>query len=271
MYSFGSKFKMDEDSPSTIKKTSHGINYKVIAIIGALTVADFIYAEYFFDPEIFNIKDGLYMAGIAGCGVFSILVARRYAGSQMLGKAYLFLGFGFFAWFIGDLGYYYNQFVLEIDPWPTPFDAGFALNYVFAIMHLYLNTKFFKPNWNAPMKATIIIIPIIAVLFFSLIAYSAWGEYDELMFDILYSDIFVVGIALTLAFAVVGASVFRHSILKETWLLLAIGIFLWAAADFIYYYLEAIEAFTHNHPINSLWMASFMIIIYALYKHHKVL
>ncbi len=263
------KFRKSEGK--TVEKISHGINYKVIALIGALGVVDLIYAEYFFDPEIFNIKDGLYMAGIAACGIFSILVARRYAGSQMLGKAYLFLGLGFFAWFIGDLGYYYNQFVLEIDPWPTPFDAGFAFNYVFAIMHLYLNTRYFKPKWNAPMKATIIIIPIIAVSAFSLVAYDAWGEYDELVFDIFYTDIFVLGMSLTLAFAVVGASIFRHSILKETWLLLVIGISFWAVADIIYYYLEAIEAFTHNHPINTLWMVAFMIIIYALYKHHKVL
>ena len=263
--------KSEKSESKTVEKSGNSINYKIIALIGALTVADFIYAEYFFDPEIFNIKDGLYMAGIAGCGIGSILVARRYAGSAMLGKAYLFLGLGFFAWFFADVGYYYNQFVLEIDPWPTPFDVGFALNYVFAIMHLYLNTRYFKPQWNAPMKAFIIIVPIIAVASFSLFAYDAWGVYDELMFDLFYSNIFVVGISLTLAFAVVGASVFRHSILKETWLLLAIGILLWAVADSIYYYLETYELFTHNHPINSLWMASFMIIIYALYKHHKVI
>ncbi len=263
--------KSEKSESKTIEKISGGINYKIIAIIGALAIADLIYAEYFFDPEIFNVKDGLYMAGIATCGIYSILVARKYAGSKMLGKAYLFLGLGFFAWFIGDLGYYYNQFVLEIDPWPTPFDAGFAINYVFAIMHLSLNTRYFRPKWNSPMKATLILVPIIAVASFSLVAYDAWGEYDELIFDIFYTDIFVVGMSLTLAFAVVGASVFRRSILKETWLLLAIGISLWAVADIIYYYLEAIEAFTHNHPINTLWMASFMIIIYALYKHHKAI
>ena len=152
-----------------------------------------------------------------------------------------------------------------------PFDIGFFLSYIFAILHLSLNTRYFRPKWSKRIKAVIIVIPIIAVSSFSMIAYDAWGAYDGLMFDLFYSNIFVVGISLTLAFAVVGASVFRHSILKETWLLLAIGILLWAVADSIYYYLETYEIFTHNHPINSLWMASFMIIIYALYKHHKVI
>ena len=74
------------------------------------------------------------------------------------------------------------------------------------------------------MKAVIIVIPIIAVTSFSMIAIDSWGEYDELLFDVAYSNLFIIGIALTLAFAVIGASVFHHSVLKETWLLLALGI-----------------------------------------------
>ncbi len=260
---------MSEGGTKTIEKTSKGINYKVIALIAALTIADLIYGLYFFDGEFFDIKDGYYMAGIALVGIFSIIVAKRYHGSEMLGKAYLFLGLGFFAWFIGDLGYYYQQFVLFTDPWPSPFDIGFLANYVFAILHLALNTRFFKPKWNKSMKAVLVGIPIVAVTSFTLIAYDAWGEYDELLFDLVYSNLFVIGISVTLAFAVVGASVFRHSVLKETWLLLALGIFLWTVGDSVYTYLETIEAFTHNHPINSAWTASFMLIIYALYKHMK--
>ena len=158
-----------------------------------------------------------------------------------------------------------------MDPWPTAWDTGFAAAYLFAVLHLYLNTRYFKPKWTGPMKAVLIGIPIIAVSSYTFIAYSEWGDYDGVIFDIFYSDLFVFGISLTLAFAVVGASVFRNSILRETWLLLAIGIFLWAIADSIYFYLETIEAFTHNHPINTLWMIAFMTVFYALYKHHKAL
>ncbi len=264
---------MDEkdSSSKTTQIKSNAINYKVIAIIVALTIGDLIYGLYYFDGSDFDIKDGYYMAGIFGVGVVSILVAKKYHGSEMLGKAYLFLGLGFFAWFIADVGYYYQQFVLEIDPWPSPFDIGFFLSYIFAILHLSLNTRYFRPKWSKEMKAVLIVIPIVAVGSFTMIAYDTWGEYDELLFDIGYSNLFIIGISITLAFAVVGASVFRHSVLKETWLLLAIGIGLWVSTDSVYFYLETIEEFTHNHPINSGWTASFMIIIYALYKHTKTL
>jgi len=272
---------MDEkdSSSKTTQIKSNAINYKVIAIIVALTAGDLIYGLYYFDGTQFEIKDGYYMAGLASIGIASIIVAKKYHGSEMLGKAYLFLGLGFFAWFFADVGYYYQQFVLDIDPWPSPFDIGFFASYVFAILHLGLNTRYFKPKWTKQMKAVIIVIPIIAVSSFSLIAYDAWAPYvdgdeytqDDLEFDIGYTNLFIVGIAITLAFAIVGASVFRNSVLKETWLLLAIGIFLWVATDSIYFYLETIEEFTHNHPINSGWTAAFLVIIYALYKHTRAL
>jgi len=262
---------VEESSSKTIEKITNRINYKVIAIIVALTAGDLIYGLYFFDGSYFDIKDGWYMAGIAAIGVCSIVVARKYRGSAMLGKAYLFLGLGFFSWFFADVGYYYQDFVLEIDPWPSPFDIGFHASYVFAILHLALNIRYFKPKWSKEIKIFLVAIPIIAVASFSIFAYDAWGEYDELMFDIVYMNSFIIGTSLTVAFAVVGATVFKHSVLKETWLLLAIGIFLWVATDSVYYYLETIEEFTHNHPINSGWTAAFMVIIYALYKHAKVL
>jgi len=254
-----------------IEKNSNKINYKVIVLIIVLTLVDLVYGLFYFDGAHFDIKDGFFLAGILTVGIFSIIVSKRYQGSKMLGKAYLFLGLGFFAWFIGDLGYYYQQFVLDIDPWPSPFDIGYAANYIFAILHLGLNIKYFKPKLSTSMKIAIIGIPLLAITQFTLIAYEEWGVYDELAFDLIYSNIFVIGISTTLAFALVGASVFRNSVLKEVWLLLALGIFLWTVADSIYYYLETIEAFTHNHPINSLWTASFLVMIYALYKHMKAL
>jgi len=263
-----------KSSSKVVEKKSNKINYKVIALIVALTIGDLIYGLYYFDGTHFEIKDGYYMVGIAAVGILSILVAKKYHGSEMLGKAYLFLGLGFFAWFIADTGYYYQQFVLDIDPWPSPFDIGYHASYVFAILHLALNTRYFRPKWSKEMKVVMIVIPILAISSFTLIAYEEWtmdGFYDELWFDLAYTNTFIIGISLTLAFAIIGASVFRHSVLRETWLLLAIGIFLWVATDSVYYYLETIEEFTHNHPINSGWTAAFMVIIYALYKHTKAL
>ena len=101
-----------------------------------------------------------------------------------------------------------------------------------------------------------------------MLAYEA--EWDN--FDLYYGMPFAIGASTIFALAVLGASVFRQSILGPVWLLLAIGIFLWAIADVWYVYLEIFEEFDNDtHVTNTIWMTSFMVIIYALYKHHKTL
>ena len=266
-------------SSKTIEKNANKINFKVIILIGALSVAIFFYTQYLQNTDIFDPIDGVFMGLILACGMTSILVAKKYRGSAMFTRAYLFLGVGFFAWFVGDVIYYYYGLVLDIYPYPSPGDFFFVVNYGFAIGHLYLNTKYFRKEWSKGLKAIIVIIPILAVLSFSIFAYATWEEYvdgdeytqDDLTFDLAYGNIFVVGVSLLFAFAVVGIIVFRESALKEVWLLLASGILLWAIADTIFTYLETTEEFTHDHPVNTVWFASFMLIIYALYKHHKAL
>ena len=261
---------MQEKDEITIKKTSNSINYKVLGIIFALCVAYQI-SLYQVDPEEFHVPEALYLAAILATAGFSFMVSKRYRGSEVFGKAYLFLGLAFVSMFIGDFGYVYYDHILGLDPYPNPFDIGFAAGYVFAILHLLLNIRYFRPNWNKQMKSLLVILPIVMVSVYTIVAYAAWGDYEELPFDLFYGNIFVVGSSLILSLAILGAVVFRQSILKEAWLLLVIGIFLWAITDTWYAYTEIFETFDNTHPTNTLWIASFMTIMYALYKHRKVI
>lgn len=261
---------MEEAGKSSKDTISNPIDYKILGIIFALAVGYQI-VLFLIDVSIFNISDILYLAGILGCGISAFIVSNRYRSSEVFGKAYFFLGLGFMSWFIGDSGYLYYEFVLQEDPWPSPFDAGFAGSYVFASIHLVMNTRYFRRKWNIPMKILIVVIPLTVVTSYSLVAYTEWGNSEELPFDLFYGNIFALGISMTLSFAVLGAIVFRQSVLKEVWLLLVIGIFLWTIADVSYVYVEIFGAADDTHPYNTVWMASFMLIIYALYKHQKAI
>ena len=261
---------MGESKELTKGKMSNTINYKVLGIIFALTIAYQI-SLYQVDPDEFNVPEMLYLSGILATAGFSFMVFKRYRGSEVFGKAYLFLGLAFVSMFIGDFGYVYYDYVLELDPYPNPFDVGFVAGYVFAILHLVLNIRYFRPQWNIEMKSVLVIIPIVMVTVSTLVAYETWGDYEELPFDLFYGNIFTVGSSLILSLAIIGAIVFRRSILKEAWLLLVIGIFIWAFTDTWYAYTEIFESFDNTHPTNTLWMLSFMIIMYALYKHRKVI
>jgi hypothetical protein len=250
------------------------IDLRVLGIIAALAIA-YQFSTYQVQDEVFSFADGLYLLGIAVCAVSSFFVARRYHSSIVFGRAYLFLGSAFVSWFIGEILYFYYRFVLEIDAWPSPSDVFFIGSYVFASAHLLINSRYFKRNWSALMKIWLVACPIAITVIYLLIAAETWGQYEELPFDLLYSSFFVVGVSVELALAVIGASVFRHSILGTVWLLLVIGIFMWAVADIWFVYTEIFfeedEQLPVSHPVNTLWMISFMVITYALIKHRKTI
>ena len=260
---------MSESKNFSKGKAASPINFKVLGVIFALVVAYQI-SLYQVDPEEFNVPEILYLAGIIACAAFALSVSKKYRGSEVFSKAYLFLGLAFVTWFIGDFGYVYYDHVLGEDPYPNPFDVGFAASYVFAGLHLLLNTRYFRPKWNIEMKLVLIFIPIITLFSYTFVASTVWGDYEELSFDIFYGNIFAVGGSIELALAILGAAVFRRSILREVWLLLVIGIFIWTVADVWYAFAEVFETFDNTHPTNTLWMASFLTIMYALYKHRKV-
>jgi len=75
---------------------------------------------------------------------------------------------------------------------------------------------------------------------------------------------------VVLAYAILGASIFRKGVLGVAWLLLVIGILVSTVRDVWYYYLEVFEEYSDLHPVNVMWYVSDFLIIYALAKHRKI-
>ena len=255
----------------SIDQSSHGLDFRILAIIGGLIIAYQIGLFLTSDDPGYNITDTAYLVAIGLTAVFGVIVARRYHGSEMFGRAYLYLAIGYCAMLAGDLGFYYNEYILEVDPYPSPFDIGFLIGYVFITAHIVANVRYFKKKLNASSKFVLIGIPILVTSVYLFSAYFEWREYDELPFDLFWGSLFALGSSITLAFAIIGVSVFRHSVLKEVWVLLVSGIFLGMIADVWYFYLETFEAYYSSHVVNTMWVASFMLIIYALIQHKKVI
>lgn len=255
----------------SIDQSTQGLNYKILGIIGGLIIAYQIGLFLTADAPGYNITDTTYLIPLGLVAVFGIIVAKRYRGSDMLGKAYFLLGIGFISLLIGDLGFYYNTYILEIDPYPSLFDIAFLCAYVFISLSLAMNARYFQPKWKSNVKLMLIAFPVVITSIYAFTAYAEWGEYDELPFDIFWGSMFAIGSSTTVGFAVLGASIFRRSVLKEVWLSLVTGIFLNAIADVWYYYLETFEAYYSSHVVNTMWVASFLIIIYALIMHRKVI
>jgi hypothetical protein len=200
--------------------------------------------------------------------IFAFLVARRYWGSEVFGKAYFALGLAYLMLFIGEIVWHYYLVVLQEEPYPSIADIFFFAFFPFAIYHLMKNSLYFKRRLDISTKIWLTMIPIVIV---SVYSYLTFEINNEFTFDFYYGLIFVAATSVTLSFAILGARVFRYSILRTVWLLLVLGIIINSVADVWYYYLEIFGQYDEIHVVNSMWTVGYMIVAYALYKHRKTI
>jgi hypothetical protein len=207
-------------------------------------------------------------SGVVIVAISAFVVSRSYWGTEAFGKAYFSLGMAYTLYAIGDAIWYYESIVMKMHPYPSVADIFYFAFYPFAIYHLIRNVTFFEPKINVISKIWLICIPIVILAIYS---YFSLKEFGGTNFDYYYGLIFTAGASTTFSFSVLGALVFRRSSLAAVWALIAAGIFILTVADVWYYYLEIFDAYTTTHVVNALWAASFMVTIYALYKHRKVI
>ena len=216
--------------------------------------------------EEFDIIDILYITGLGFCIIFSFIVFKKFGRAKVFGIAYFLLGIGFVFYLTGDTIYIYFSEVIGEDPYPAILPDSFYLGfYPFVIAHIVINIRFFKEKFLLTDKFLLIGISAlsIGVYFLSIV------NIDIEFFDFNYGLIFVVFASIAFSFSVLGATIFRSSILGPIWLLLALGLSISTSADIWYYSSEAMGIYDNMHPVNTMYMASYLVIIYALYKHVK--
>lgn len=255
-------------SGKTTFKLEGSIGIKAIIIIAVVGIIYQVYLSYYVDPEEVSFADFSYGISSLAVAIIGFFVAKKYSGSEVFGKTYLALAIGFLFLFVGDLVYNYYWIVLDEDPYPSIADAFFIAFYFFTGYHLIQNIKYFKKGLGWGTKIGILGLSIAIIAGFTYMTLDWIEEYPT---DFWMGLIYTIGSASILSLGVLGVIVFRSSVLGIAWMLLALGIFLYSFADTWYYYLEIAEEFEITHPVNTLWLLSNTLMVYALYKHKKII
>lgn len=255
--------------PQTTKGfTKTTVSIKVLIIIASLAIGYQIYLNEFVDEDQVSFADFTYAISSLAVGITGLFVAKQYQGSPVFGKTYLVLAIGFILLFVGDSVYNYYLIVLDADPYPSIADVFFIGFYFFTGYHLVKNIRYFKKDIGWGPKIGVSALAISMVVVFGMFTIETLDD-DPIIFYM--GILYVIASAAILSLAILGATVFRHSVLGIAWFMLVIGIFFYAFADVWYYYLEEIGEFTIIHPVNTLWILSNIFMVYALYKHKKTI
>lgn len=271
----------------TPEKLKSDVSYYVLAgIFISIVLYDIANSVEPIDDTKFDFFEVTRLLGFGAASVFAFLIAKRYWGSRVFGIAYLSLAIGYVFYFSGDLLWYVYEIGYQVqNPYPYFPDIGYFGFYPFAIYHLRINTHYFKPNLEWRQKMLLIVIPLGVSSIFafgSLVPMDVTGGISQLKFqqipdyDQTFYIEFLTGLAyvaattLTFSFALIGFQVFRTSILGAAWGLLLLGIALNSFADVHYYYTELFGDYDRANPVHGIWMASTMVLCYALYKHRSI-
>ncbi len=256
------------ESSTSSSKISSSIDYWVIGLIIGAAIAVQLYFSTLTEEQLGTSVFAGSLISSASISTAGIIITKKYWGTEVFGRAYLFLSFGYISYFVAEVLYYTIDLYLGIDPYPSVADVFFFGYYPLALLHLIINIKYFNPNFSIKQKLWVIIFP--AVIFF-IYSYTSFIEFEEPSFDYFYGIIFVLGASILLSFAILGASIFRKGVVWTAWLLLVIGILISSVGDVWYYYLEVFEEYSDLHPVNVMWYVSDFLIVYSLIKHRKII
>lgn len=273
-----------ESKPS---KLDSGINYYVIAAIFVASV--FYTVGLAIEPDIpeeLDFFEVILTISFAAAAVFGFIVAKRYLGSKVFGRAYLALAIGYAAYFVGWALWFVYQVHYEVEnPYPYYPDIFYFAYYPFAIYHIRTNVHYFKRKIESKQKFVIFSIPVVITLLYAFFGYVPLEapngifsttalpipEYDlDFHKEFWVGAAFVFATSLVFSYATIGAQVFRGTVLGPAWGLLLVGFALNTFADIPYYYFELFGIFDRADPANGMWVAGTLIVCYALYKHRDI-
>src|SRR5215831_13479157 len=117
-------------------------------------------------------------------GIFGLLVAKRYWGSKVFGRAYLALGIGFLLWGTGSSFYTFLEIFGNPFPYPGPPDIFFISYFSLLLFHLTTNIRFFRKKLLLRDKLIVIAVPTVINIIFVfalLVPISVPGSVPDLL------------------------------------------------------------------------------------------
>ena len=242
-------------------------SYKIIlAIIGiAITIqlSSKIPIEFFESTVVASTAIVFLPLAVA---ISSFVISKIYGGSKVFGKSYFILGVSYFAFFAGEAFFYFYMDMQNDYSYSFISEIAFMISMSLLLTHIIINIRYFAEKLEQYQKVLLVIIPtVIFAGYLLILGTNSSFNLEEHLFNL----ILVIQSVITLGFTIVAFTVFRQTALFAPWFLLLIGFFLSTAGDILYHYTDIISKYDTTDPTTGLWLASSMVIIYALYKHQK--
>lgn len=182
---------------------------------------------------------------------------------QISKKSLIFLVLAFCLWFAAEQTWNLHEHVLRIDPYPSVADIFYISAPIFMFISLI---AFLHPLREQIRNKHVIIASFISlIILFPILIIIAQANTDVEFFEIVVALIYPIVDAL-LIIPVIIAILLSIKIKKNTfWIMILIGIVSFVIADNMYLILVINDAYYDGHPIDILWLLSYVIWSFTMY------
>ena len=200
--------------------------------------------------------------------VLSIIVAKKHGKTGNHGKAWI--AFAVFAacWFIAEQVWLVEELFYHQKPFPSEADffyiAGYPAYFIFAMLYL-------KPFRSLITKKLIIAASLVAIAL--LVPDMYWtleNSSDEDQFSIILGAFYPICDSIVLIPAVIGMRLFFGGQVNFLWSLMLIGMLAEVIADTGFQYFSLDDSYYTGHPVDILFLWSYILFAFGIYDHIKV-
>jgi len=200
--------------------------------------------------------------------ILSGILTKRNGLTGSHGKAWLIFTIFATLWFIAEQVWLVNELIYKEKPFPSSADFFYLLGYPF---YFIFSVLYLHPFRNAISKKMIVITSIVATAILIPNLYMTfYNNSDESEFAIILGAIYPIADAVVLIPAMIGVTLFFRGKVNFLWSLLLIGIIFEVIADTGFQYITLDNSYYTGHPIDILFLWSYLLLSFGLYDHIKI-
>jgi signal transduction histidine kinase len=198
----------------------------------------------------------------------AVLAVRLHRQKHYQAKAFLLFFIGAAFWFIAEHTWEYYDHVLNEDPFPSEADIFYLGAYPFMAAFLFLSLK--------PILKTVSRnVWLFAIgLSFSFLIPSVFAAYDDMLGEAAFDTAIVLSYPILSSVLVVPAIIGFMFLAKRgtnlSWMLILFAFITYAIADTFFLFLELAGAYYDGHPVDLLWIFTYVMLIFALHIRFKI-
>lgn len=247
----------------------------IVFLISFLIVITLVYQlrPFLDDSQFIWISVPVNVIAIGTLVVFSIILTiKLYKQKHFQSKAFLFFAIGASCWFTADQIWVTYDQVFHADPFPSEADIFYIAAYPFFVIFLLISLK---PILESITKKIWLFSFTLAFAFLipSLIASSNSLEEAEGGLDIVSKSI-ALSYPILSSFqfipAIIGIMFLAKKEVSYSWMLLLFGFLIYGVSDTFYLFSQLDDSYYDGHPVDLMYLYSFLLLIFSLHSRLKL-